>query len=103
MCGIVGYTGPREAAELLVEGLARLEYRGYDSAGLTVQNGRGLVTHKLAGRVGRLAGRLATWTATAKSPWSTTASSRTPTCCARAWPARGTASAPIPIPKPCPT
>ena len=59
MCGIVGYTGTREAADLLVEGLARLEYRGYDSAGLTVQNGRGLVTHKLSGRVGRLAVRLA--------------------------------------------
>jgi glucosamine--fructose-6-phosphate aminotransferase (isomerizing) len=58
MCGIVGYTGCREAAPLLVEGLRRLEYRGYDSAGLTVQNGRGLVTHKLAGRVEGLGRRV---------------------------------------------
>jgi glucosamine--fructose-6-phosphate aminotransferase (isomerizing) len=40
MCGIVGYVGPREAAEVLVEGLSRLEYRGYDSAGVVIiQNG----------------------------------------------------------------
>ena len=39
MCGIVGYVGPREAAPFLVEGLARLEYRGYDSAGVAVLNG----------------------------------------------------------------
>lgn len=59
MCGIVGYTGTREAAALLVEGLQRLEYRGYDSAGVTIQNGCGLVTHKLAGRVVRLSDRIA--------------------------------------------
>ena len=34
MCGIVGYVGPKQAAPLLMEGLKRLEYRGYDSAGL---------------------------------------------------------------------
>src|SRR6266576_3922722 len=39
MCGIVGYVGSREAVSVLVEGLARLEYRGYDSAGVAVQNG----------------------------------------------------------------
>src|SRR6184192_3224223 len=51
MCGIVGYVGPREAAAVLVEGLSRLEYRGYDSAGVAVLNGRGVETRKLAGRI----------------------------------------------------
>lgn len=39
MCGIVGYTGPQQAAPILLSGLARLEYRGYDSAGLVVRQG----------------------------------------------------------------
>jgi glucosamine--fructose-6-phosphate aminotransferase (isomerizing) len=38
MCGIVGFSGTREAAPILLEGLKRLEYRGYDSAGIAVQN-----------------------------------------------------------------
>src|SRR2546425_2261162 len=54
MCGIVGYVGPREAVSFLVEGLARLEYRGYDSAGVAVLNGRGVETRRLAGRIGGL-------------------------------------------------
>src|SRR5438552_1714970 len=54
MCGIVGYVGPREAASVLVEGLSRLEYRGYDSAGVAVLNGGGVETRKLAGRIGGL-------------------------------------------------
>jgi glucosamine--fructose-6-phosphate aminotransferase (isomerizing) len=54
MCGIVGYCGTREAAPILIEGLHRLEYRGYDSAGVAVQNGTGVVLRKLAGRVVRL-------------------------------------------------
>jgi glucosamine--fructose-6-phosphate aminotransferase (isomerizing) len=55
MCGIVGYSGQREASAILLEGLRRLEYRGYDSAGLALQaNGR-LVVRKRAGRVADLA------------------------------------------------
>src|SRR6058998_4377642 len=59
MCGIVGYVGPREAVSFLVEGLSRLEYRGYDSAGVAVLNGRGVETRKLAGRIADLRALLA--------------------------------------------
>jgi glutamine---fructose-6-phosphate transaminase (isomerizing) len=54
MCGIVGYVGSRDAVAVLVEGLSRLEYRGYDSAGIAVLNGGGVETRKLAGRVAGL-------------------------------------------------
>jgi glucosamine--fructose-6-phosphate aminotransferase (isomerizing) len=54
VCGIVGYTGQREAAPILIRGLERLEYRGYDSAGLAIQMNRGVVVRKLAGRVAAL-------------------------------------------------
>src|SRR6059036_3484418 len=54
MCGIVGYVGPRDAVAVLIEGLARLEYRGYDSAGIAVLNGRGVETRKLAGLIAGL-------------------------------------------------
>jgi glucosamine--fructose-6-phosphate aminotransferase (isomerizing) len=55
MCGIVGYTGPREAGPILIEGLKRLEYRGYDSAGIALvdDNGR-LFVEKRAGKLANL-------------------------------------------------
>ncbi|GAA3550138.1 glutamine--fructose-6-phosphate transaminase (isomerizing) [Nocardioides daeguensis] len=55
MCGIVGYIGTQQAAPLLLEGLTRLEHRGYDSAGLAVLGGSGLKVAKQAGRVRDLA------------------------------------------------
>ena len=51
MCGIVGYIGPRQAAGLLMEGLRRMEYRGYDSSGIAVVNGTGLKIMKSAGKL----------------------------------------------------
>ena len=51
MCGIVGYVGPRPAAHILLEGLRRLEYRGYDSAGVAVINGNGVKVRKAAGKL----------------------------------------------------
>jgi glucosamine--fructose-6-phosphate aminotransferase (isomerizing) len=56
MCGIVAYTGQRQAAPILLQALARLEYRGYDSAGIAIDTGGCLVTRKLAGRVAALGG-----------------------------------------------
>ncbi len=55
MCGIVGYVGPEEARPILVEGLRRLEYRGYDSAGITVMSDDGLLeTVKRPGKIATL-------------------------------------------------
>jgi glutamine---fructose-6-phosphate transaminase (isomerizing) len=55
MCGIVGYTGPREAGPILIEGLRRLEYRGYDSAGIALVDDHGdLFLEKRAGKLANL-------------------------------------------------
>ena len=53
MCGIVAYIGPKEAYPILIEGLKRLEYRGYDSAGIALLN-TGLNVYKTKGKVADL-------------------------------------------------
>src|ERR1700680_4632281 len=55
MCGIIGYVGRKEAEPILVEGLRRLEYRGYDSAGLATLTGNEMHLRKSAGRTAALA------------------------------------------------
>ena len=55
MCGIVGYVGPKQAYDYLIEGLFRLEYRGYDSAGVALQDNDQITVRKKTGRVGQLA------------------------------------------------
>ena len=133
MCGIVGYIGKRDVAPLLLEGLQRLEYRGYDSAGIVVTSPKtaGLRMVKAKGRVRdleakvpkRFAGttgiahtRWATHGAPsdvnahphlaadrARSPSSTTASSTTPPTCAGSWRRTASSSSPRPTPRCSPT
>ena len=64
MCGIVGYTGMSEAAPILLDGLKKLEYRGYDSAGISVYDD-GIRTIKVKGRLAGLEEKLKT-----KTPFS---------------------------------
>jgi len=76
MCGIVGYIGRRDVAPLLLEGLQRLEYRGYDSAGIVITGKSGdLKTVKAKGRVPRAGGpdpkRFAGTTGIAHTRWAT--------------------------------
>ena len=54
MCGIVGYIGKRQASDLLVEGLSKLEYRGYDSAGVAIIEDEKISVRKLKGRLANL-------------------------------------------------
>src|SRR5258706_7191453 len=75
MCGIVGYTGTRTAAPVVLEGLKRLEYRGYDSAGLAVVNG-GLEVFRAPGKIAILERELGSQlpegtTAIAHTRWAT--------------------------------
>ena len=56
MCGIVGYVGPRPVIDVLMPGLARLEYRGYDSAGVALNHGGSMTVLKQAGRIADLQG-----------------------------------------------
>jgi len=58
VCGIVGYTGPQSAANPLIEGLRRLEYRGYDSAGIALGTANQLFVAKKAGKLANLESEL---------------------------------------------
>jgi glutamine---fructose-6-phosphate transaminase (isomerizing) len=76
MCGIVGYTGPRQGAPLVLDGLKRLEYRGYDSAGIAVVDGGRLEVFKAPGKISalekELGGRMPPGhTALAHTRWAT--------------------------------
>src|SRR6267378_1972861 len=59
MCGIVGYLGQHNSVPVLLEGLRRLEYRGYDSAGMAIQNGPKLCVFRSVGKVQTLTDLLA--------------------------------------------
>jgi glucosamine--fructose-6-phosphate aminotransferase (isomerizing) len=71
MCGIIGYTGFRPAQVVLIEGLKRLEYRGYDSAGVVIDDGGRLKSVKCKGMVEDLREKLR------HSPWAEHAESAT--------------------------
>ena len=51
MCGIVGYSGPKEPLPILINGLSRLEYRGYDSAGIAISDGSKITIEKKEGKL----------------------------------------------------
>ncbi len=60
MCGIVGYVGFRKASDVIVDGLSKLEYRGYDSAGIAVNDGKKIECQKYKGRLKVLSDHLET-------------------------------------------
>ena len=67
MCGIVGYVGPREARPLLLAGLEKLEYRGYDSAGISVLDGDRIDAVRAVGNLSALRGAIDARAAQAQS------------------------------------
>ena len=76
MCGIVGYVGDRDGVGILLDGLGRLEYRGYDSAGLVVQTDSGLELRRSVGKIARLrqvieGAKVAGTTALGHTRWAT--------------------------------
>ena len=54
MCGIVGYLGERDSLPIILNGLKRLEYRGYDSAGIAIYNGSNIASCKSKGKISKL-------------------------------------------------
>ncbi|HJN56691.1 MAG: glutamine--fructose-6-phosphate transaminase (isomerizing) [Candidatus Woesearchaeota archaeon] len=58
MCGIIGYIGKSKAAPILVDGLKRLEYRGYDSAGISTINNRNIIVEKDTGKINEIEGKI---------------------------------------------
>ena len=54
MCGIVGYFGDKKASQIILDGLAKLEYRGYDSSGLAILNENGVECRKYKGKLANL-------------------------------------------------
>ncbi|HOO59875.1 MAG TPA: hypothetical protein PLL34_04890, partial [Candidatus Mcinerneyibacteriales bacterium] len=58
MCGIVGYTGSKNAVPILLDGLKRLEYRGYDSAGIAILGENDIIIDKVAGKVEMLSRKI---------------------------------------------
>ena len=71
MCGIVGYLGKRQATEVLIDGLSKLEYRGYDSAGVAVNTGNELAIRKFKGRLAILAEDLQKHLGIGHTRWAT--------------------------------
>ena len=95
MCGIVGYTGPREAGPILIEGLARLEYRGYDSAGIALVDDDGdLFVEKKAGKLANLTTAIADRTPHAAIGWR-------PRPTPRRWPTSSRRPTTATSPRPC--
>src|SRR5437764_7715672 len=89
MCGIVGYVGPREVRDLLLEGLRKLEYRGYDSAGIAVLREDGIDSVRAVGPLAALDEALAAVDAAAPAPRRASGAARHPVATIAADPQTG--------------